>query len=60
MFWIIVLILLSAGIGALLWWRKQQEQEWMMELTARRISALSSMITGVFPGPTPKAGFPEE
>ena len=34
--------------------------EWMMELTARRISALSSMITGVFPGPTPKAGFPEE
>ena len=33
MFWIIVLILLSAGIGALLWWRKQQEQEWMMELT---------------------------
>ena len=24
------------------------------------ISAVSSMITGVFPGPTPSAGFPEE
>ncbi len=33
MFWIIVLILLLAVIGALLWWRWQQEQEWMMELT---------------------------
>ena len=31
-----------------------------MEFTARRISAVSSMITGVFPAPTPSAGFPEE
>ena len=34
--------------------------EWMMELTAILISAESSMITGVLPGPTPSAGFPEE
>ena len=31
-----------------------------MELTAILISAESSMITGVLPGPTPSAGFPEE
>ena len=34
--------------------------EWMIELTAILISAVSSIITGVFPAPTPKAGFPEE
>ena len=34
--------------------------EWIMELTAIRTSAVSSMITGVFPAPTPSAGFPEE
>ena len=32
----------------------------MMELTASLISAVSSMMTGVFPAPTPRAGFPEE
>ena len=32
----------------------------MIELTARRISALSSMIAGVLPAPTPSAGLPEE
>ena len=32
----------------------------MIELTAILISAVSSMITGVFPAPTPSAGFPEE
>ena len=31
-----------------------------MELTASLISAVSSIITGVFPAPTPSAGFPEE
>ena len=31
-----------------------------MEFTARRTSAVSSMMTGVFPAPTPSAGFPEE
>ena len=31
-----------------------------MEFTAIRISAVSSMITGVFPAPTPSAGLPEE
>ena len=31
-----------------------------MELTASLISAVSSMIAGVFPAPTPSAGFPEE
>ncbi len=30
------------------------------ELTAVLMSAVSSMITGVLPGPTPIAGFPEE
>ena len=34
--------------------------EWMMEFTAFLMSAVSSMMTGVFPGPTPTAGFPEE
>ena len=34
--------------------------EWITEFTAIRISAESSMIAGVFPGPTPRAGFPEE
>ena len=34
--------------------------EWMIEFTAILISAVSSMITGVLPGPTPSAGFPEE
>ena len=32
----------------------------MIEFTAILISAVSSIITGVFPGPTPSAGFPEE
>ena len=32
----------------------------MIELTARVISALSSMMAGVFPAPTPRAGFPLE
>ncbi len=31
-----------------------------MELTASRISAVSSMIAGVLPAPTPTAGFPLE
>ena len=34
--------------------------EWMIEFTAILISAVSSIMTGVFPGPTPSAGFPEE
>ena len=34
--------------------------EWMMELTASLISAVSSMMTGVLPAPTPSAGLPEE
>ena len=31
-----------------------------MELTARMTSALSSMMAGVLPAPTPSAGLPEE
>ena len=31
----------------------------MIELTARTMSALSSMIAGVLPAPTPRAGLPE-
>ncbi len=31
-----------------------------MELTAIRTSAVSSMMTGVLPAPTPSAGFPDE
>ena len=31
-----------------------------IELTAILISAVSSITAGVFPAPTPKAGFPEE
>ena len=34
--------------------------EWMMEFTASRMSALSSMMAGVLPAPTPSAGLPEE
>ena len=34
--------------------------EWMIELTASLISAVSSMMTGVLPAPTPSAGLPEE
>ena len=34
--------------------------EWMMLLTASRMSALSSMMAGVLPAPTPTAGLPEE
>ena len=34
--------------------------EWMMELTARTMLALSSMTAGTFPAPTPSAGFPLE
>ena len=34
--------------------------EWMMELTASRMSAVSSIMAGVFPAPTPSAGVPEE
>src|SRR5699024_12257109 len=34
--------------------------EWIMELTASLISAVSSIMTGVFPAPTPRAGFPDE
>ena len=32
----------------------------MIELTAIRISADSSIIAGVLPAPTPRAGFPDE
>ena len=32
----------------------------MIEFTAILISAVSSMMTGVLPAPTPRAGFPEE
>ena len=34
--------------------------EWMMEFTASRISAVSSIIAGVLPAPTPRAGVPLE
>ena len=34
--------------------------EWMMELTASVRSAVSSMIAGVLPAPTPRAGVPLE
>ncbi len=34
--------------------------EWMMELTATHTSAESSMMAGVLPAPTPRAGLPEE
>ncbi len=34
--------------------------EWIIELTARTISAVSSMMAGVLPAPTPTAGLPEE
>ena len=34
--------------------------EWRMELTAILMSAVSSRMTGVLPGPTPRAGLPEE
>ena len=34
--------------------------EWMMELTATVMFAVSSMIAGVLPAPTPRAGLPEE
>ena len=34
--------------------------EWMMEFTASSTSALSSMMAGVLPAPTPRAGLPEE
>ncbi len=34
--------------------------EWIIELTAKVISALSSMIAGVLPAPTPRAGLPLE
>ena len=34
--------------------------EWMIELTARVTSAVSSMTAGVLPAPTPRAGLPEE
>ena len=34
--------------------------EWMMELTASRMSALSSMTAGTLPAPTPSAGLPLE
>ena len=33
--------------------------EWMIELTAMRTSAVESMIAGVLPAPTPRAGVPE-
>ena len=39
---------------------KRQVLEWMMELTASLMSAVSSMMTGVLPAPTPSAGLPEE
>ena len=32
----------------------------MIELTAILTSAVSSIMTGVFPAPTPRAGFPDE
>lgn len=34
--------------------------EWMIELTARTTSAVSSIMAGVLPAPTPSAGFPDE
>ena len=34
--------------------------ECIIEFTAILISAVSSIITGVFPAPTPIAGFPDE
>ena len=34
--------------------------EWMTELTASRTSAVSSMMAGTLPAPTPSAGVPEE
>ena len=34
--------------------------EWMIELTASLTSAVESMMAGVLPGPTPRAGLPEE
>ena len=33
---------------------------WMMELTAIMGSALSSIMAGTLPAPTPRAGVPEE
>ena len=33
--------------------------EWTTELTASVMSAVSSMIAGVLPAPTPRAGLPE-
>ena len=33
---------------------------WIIELTAKTMSADSSMIAGVLPAPTPNAGFPDE
>ena len=34
--------------------------EWIMEFTAKTMSAVSSIIAGVLPGPTPRAGLPDE
>ena len=34
--------------------------EWMIELTASLMSAVESMMAGVLPAPTPRAGLPEE
>ena len=34
--------------------------EWMMEFTESSTSAVSSMMAGLLPGPTPRAGLPEE
>ena len=34
--------------------------EWMIELTASWMSALSSITAGVLPAPTPSAGLPLE
>ncbi|WP_225748441.1 hypothetical protein [Eikenella sp. Marseille-P7795] len=33
MFLVFLLILLLAGIAALLWWRAREEREWLLELT---------------------------
>ena len=38
----------------------EEYMEWMMELTASTTSAVSSMMAGVLPAPTPRAGVPEE
>ena len=40
--------------------KRKIEKEWIIELTARITSAVSSIIAGVLPAPTPNAGLPDE